>query len=85
MVRKLSDLLPCLNVPEHASHVAGRSQDAAVVDEAAATEITGMAAQLTRHTRWSFSRAQVVDGADIVKTAACHVIATRCISTGHDP
>lgn len=42
MVGKLGDLLARLNVPFHAGHVTRRGEDAAVVDESTAREITGV-------------------------------------------
>jgi len=43
MIGKFLQLLASLDIPEHTSHVTRRCQDAAVVDEATAREVAGMA------------------------------------------
>lgn len=85
MVRELRDLLTSLNVPKHTGHVAGRSEDASVVNEAAATEVADVSAELSRNSCWAFPCAQIVDGADVVQTAACHIVAAGRICASHDP
>lgn len=85
VVCKFCDLLAGLDVPEHASHVAGRGKDAAVVDETAARQVAGVPTKLPCHSGGAFSRAQVVDGANVVETTASHVVAAWRVSAGHDP
>lgn len=51
-----------LNIPLHASHISGGGQDAAVIDKAAAGQITGVTRQLTSDPGWAISvLVQVVD------------------------
>lgn len=85
VVGKLGDLGPGLDIPQHAGHVAGGGDNTAVIDEAAAGEITRVAGELTRDAGRAFARGQVVDGADVVQTTASHVVPARRIGTGHDP
>lgn len=76
MVGKVVYLGARLNVPQGASHVTGRGEDPAIVDEATAREIAGVAGQLTRDAGRAFAGGKVVDGADVVQTTASDVVAT---------
>ncbi|KAI6776702.1 hypothetical protein HG530_000647 [Fusarium avenaceum] len=86
MVGKLSNLLSCLDIPLHTGHVTRRRQNAAIVDESTAREITGMARELTSNTGRAVALlVQVVDGADVVETTASNKVATRGVGAGHNP
>lgn len=56
VIRELGHLGPGFNIPQHAGHVAGRGQDAAVIDEAAAGQVAGVTRQLSRHTGRTLAR-----------------------------
>ena len=56
VVGELSDLGTGLNIPQHTSHVAGRGDDTAVIDETTAREITRVTGQLARNTCGTFTR-----------------------------
>lgn len=86
VVGELGDLGASLDVPLHAGHVAGRGEDASVVDEPAAGEVTGVARELSRDTGGAITiRVQVVDGADVVETTAGDVVPTGSVGAGHHP
>lgn len=86
MIGELGDLLAGLNVPLHASHVTRRGEDAAVVDEAAAGEVTGVTGELASDARGAIALlVEVVDGADIVEATAGNEVAARSVGAGHDP
>jgi len=85
VVGEFCDLLSSLNVPQHASHVTGRCEDAAVVDEATAGEVARVPAKLSCHPCRAFSCAQVVDRANVVKTTTSHVVAAGRVGASHDP
>jgi len=85
MVGELGDLGPGLDIPEHASHIAGGGQDTTVVDEAATGQVAGMTGELTGDTGRTFPGGEVVDGADVVETTASNVIAARGIGASHHP
>ncbi len=86
MVGKLDRLGPGLNIPLHTSHVARGCENATVVDEAAARQIAGVARQLPRDTGRPITvRVEIVNGADVVETAAGDVVSARGVGAGHDP
>jgi hypothetical protein len=77
-----------LNVPEHAGHVTGGSDDLTIVDEPTAREIAGVGTQLTRAlygTDTALLGTEVVNGADIVETAAGYKITRGGVCACHDP
>lgn len=57
----------------------------AVVEEAAAGEISRVSAQFPGDLDGSFPRAEIVDGTDVVETTAGDEIARWRIGAGHDP
>lgn len=61
MVGKLGNFTTSFDIPQHAGHIARRSDDATVIDEAAAGEIAGMATELPCDTGGAFSGVEVVD------------------------
>lgn len=61
MVCELGDLGAGLDVPQHTCHVARRSQDFAIVDEAAAREVTGVTREFTSNTSRAVARGEIVD------------------------
>lgn len=85
MVGKLLQLLASLDIPKHASHVARGCEDTAIIDEATAGEVTGMAGKLSCDAGGAISGREVVNGANVVKTTAGDVVSAGGIGTGHDP
>lgn len=86
VVGELDDLGARLDIPLHTCHIARRREDAAVVDEAAAREVAGVARQFAGDAGGAVAvRVEVVDGADVVKAAAGDVVAARGVGAGHDP
>lgn len=86
VVGKLCDALASLNVPLDASHVARRCEDAAVVDEAAAGEVAGVARQFAGDTRGAVALlVEVIYGANVVETTAGDKVARGGVGAGHDP
>lgn len=86
VVGELGHFLASLNIPLHARHVAGRCQDAAVVDEAAAGEVAGVSRQLAGDACGAVALlVEVVDGADVVETTAGNEVSARGVGTRHDP
>lgn len=86
MVAELYAARSCLDIPQHASHITRASDDLAIIDKPAATEVARMCAQLAGASDViTFFAVQVIDGADIVKATASDEISRRGISTGHDP
>jgi len=85
VVCEFCDFLSSLNVPKHASHITGGCEDAAVVDEATAGKVARVPAKLSCHPCRAFSRAQIVDGADVVETTAGHIVAAGRVGASHDP
>lgn len=55
VVGELGNLGSRLDIPQHTRHVAGRSNDAAVVDEATAGEISRVSGELARDTSGAFA------------------------------
>ncbi len=77
-----------LNIPEHAGHVTGTGNNLAVIDKSAATEVSRVSAELTGAFEVGavcLVVVKVVDGADVVQTAASDKVSRRRIGTGHDP
>lgn len=86
VVGELGDLLASLNVPLHAGHVTGGGEDAAIVDESAAGQVTGVAGQFPGHPRGAVALlVEIVDGADVVETTAGDKVAAGGVGAGHDP
>lgn len=86
VVGELGNFLARLDVPLHAGHVTRRSQYGAIIDEATAGEVTGMARELAGDSRRAVALlVEVVDGADIVQTAARDEITAGGVGAGHDP
>jgi len=74
------------DIPEHAGHVTRTGDNLPVVDESAATEITGVRAELssTLDTAPLFA-VEVVDGANVIQSTASHEVAGGRVSASHDP
>lgn len=86
MVGKLHNLGTRLDIPLHTGHVTRRSQDAAVVDEATAGEVAGVARELAGDTGGAVPvLVEVVDGADVVETTTGDVVTARSVCASHDP
>lgn len=86
MVGKLHNFGARLDIPFHAGHITGRGENAPVINESTAREVTGVARQLASDAGGGVSvLVQVVNGANVVKTTARNVVATRRIGAGHDP
>lgn len=85
VVREFGDLGARFNIPQHTGHVTGGSENAAVVDEAAAGEVAGVTGELARDAGGTFARGQVVDGANVIQTTAGNVVPTGGVGAGHDP
>ena len=74
-----------INVPQHATHVARRGEDLAIVQEPTAREVTRVGAQFARDLDRPFARPQVVDRADVVEPSARDKVARGGVGAGHDP
>jgi len=85
MVGEFLQLLASLNIPEHTGHVTGRRQDATIVDEATAREVSRMTRQFSSNTSGAIAGGEVVNGTDVVQTTTSDVVATGSIGTSHDP
>lgn len=85
VISEFSNLRARFDIPQHASHVAGRRDDSAIVDEPTAREVAGVSGELTRDTGRTLTRGEVVDRANVVETTAGDVVSTRGIGTGHHP
>ena len=86
VVGELGHLLTRLNVPLHTRHVARRGQDGAVIDEAAAGEVSGVARELPGHPCGAVALlVEVVDGAYVVEAAAGDKVPARGVGARHDP
>lgn len=85
VVGELGNLRSSLDIPQHTGHVPRGCQDAAIVDEPAAREVSGVAGKLAGYTGWPFTRREIVNRADIVKTTASHVVTARSIGASHHP
>lgn len=86
VVGELGDALASLNVPLDAGHVARGGEDAAVIDEAAAREVSGVARQLAGDAgRAIVLLVEVINGANIIETTAGDVVSAGGVSAGHDP
>ena len=85
VIRKFRDLGAGLNIPQHTGHVSRGSDDAAIIDEAAAGQVTRVTRQLPSNASGTFARGQVVNGTDVVKTTASHVVSTGRVGARHDP
>lgn len=85
MVGELGDLRSSFHIPQHAGHVPRGCQDAAIVDETAAREVSGVTGKLASDTGRTFTRREIVNRADVVKTAASHVVTARSIGASHHP
>lgn len=67
------------------SHVAGASNNLAIVEKSTAAQISCMTRQFPADTDVPFAGFETVDGAYIIQAAAGNVTAWRCIGTCHDP
>ena len=68
MVGEFSELGTGLNVPKNASHVTRRSDNFAIVEEAAARQIASVRAELAANTNRNVTRTKIVNRAVVVKT-----------------
>jgi len=71
VVREFGKLCSLFNIPQDASHVATASNDLAIVEEAAAGEVSDVGVELAAHADGHLAAAQVVHGADVVQPSAC--------------
>ena len=86
MVAELHDAYTGLDIPQHTGHISGASHNLAIVQEAAAAEVSGVCAKLTSALDIvALLGMQVVDGADIVETTAGNEVSGGRISACHDP
>ena len=85
VIGKIMNLGPGVNIPEHASHVARRSENTTVIDEATARKVTRMTRQFSGDTGWTLVGREIVDGADIVETTACDEVTAGRIGASHHP
>lgn len=85
MVGEFLQLLASLDIPEHTGHVTRRCQDAAVVDEATAREVSRVTRQFSGNTSGTVAGGQVVDRTDVVQTTTSDVVAAGSVGTSHDP
>ena len=68
MVTKLNDTNPGLNIPQHAGHITGASNNLPIIDESAATKVTGMGTEFAcAFDICALLGIEVVNGANIVK------------------
>jgi hypothetical protein len=85
MVSEFSNLGASLDIPEHTGHIARGSEDAAIIYEATAGEVSRMAGELTSDTSRSITRRQIIHGTNVVETTTGNVVSTRSVCAGHDP
>ena len=86
MVAEFNDADTGLDVPKHASHVAGTGDDLTVIDESTAREVARMGRKLSGALdAVAFLAVKVVYGADVVETAASDEVARWRVGAGHDP
>jgi hypothetical protein len=86
VITELDDSHTSFNIPKHTSHVTGASDDLSVADEATATEITRVSAQLAPTSdAIGFSAVEVIDRANVIKATTCYKVSGWGISAGHDP
>lgn len=86
VVAELHDTHACLDVPQHASHVATAGDDLAIVDETATAEVARVGTELPGAVdAASVPASEVVDAADVVEPTACDKASRGCVCTGHDP
>ena len=85
MVGELGNFGPGLNIPQHAGHVPRGCQNAAVVDETAAREVSGVTGKLASDSGWAFTRREIVNRTDIVEATASHIIPAGGIGASHHP
>ena len=86
MITEFYDSHTSLDVPQHTGHISGASHNLAIVQEAAAAEVSGVCAKLTSALDIvALLGMQVVDGADIVETTAGNEVSGGRISACHDP
>lgn len=70
MIAKLNDPDAGFDIPEHASHVTRTRHNLSVVDETAATQISGMSTQFaSAFGAGAILVVQAVDGANVIETA----------------
>ena len=86
MIGELGDLLSGLDIPLHTSHISRGSKNAAIVDEATAGKVAGVAGKFSRDTGWSFPvGVEVVNRANVVESSAGDIVSAGCVCAGHDP
>lgn len=86
VIGKLCDALASLDIPLDTGHVARRCEDAAIIDEPAAGEVSGVARQLTGDARGAVALlVEVVYGANVVETAAGDKVTRGGVGASHDP
>jgi len=78
-------LLPSLYVPQYAGHVPTGGQDLIVIQKSAATQIPGVAWQLSGHANCPIAVFQVVNWADIVQAPTRDKVTRGGICTRHHP
>lgn len=86
VIGKLCDALASLDIPFDTGHVARRCEDAAIIDETAAGEVSGVARQLTGDARGAVALlVEVVYGANVVEATAGDKVTRGSVGTGHYP
>lgn len=86
MVAELDHTNTSLNIPEHTGHVARGGDDLTVVDEAAATKVARVGAELPgAFQAVAVLAVEVVNRADVVKPTARDKVAGRRVGACHDP
>ena len=85
VVCEFGDLGAGFDIPQHTGHVTGRGQNAAIVDETTAGQVTGVARKLARDTGRALTRGKVVNGANVVETTASNIVPTGSVGAGHNP
>lgn len=85
VIRELGHLGTRLDIPQHARHISGRGEDAAIIDKAAAREVTRVSGQFARNAGGAFAGGKIVDGTDVVQTTTGDVVSTGSVCARHDP
>ena len=85
MVGEFGHLCACLDIPQNAGHITRGCEDASIIDETAAAQISRMAGKLASDPSGTFSGRKIVNGADVIKTATSDEITAGRVCAGHDP
>lgn len=86
VVGELGDPLASLDIPANTGHVTRRGEDTAVVDEATAGEVSSVPRELAGDACGTLSLlVEVINGANVVETAAGDEVAAGGVGASHDP